>query len=269
MKYCWAECCAMFFIVAGGISVLFLAWIMVGEFLRTAGMTEPGERVINLSNGFMLSAAIALTVILWMMLTPFGYGIKWYRIQQVNGNTVHLRSIFSCYTSIKRFLQVMNLNIMLIMRKMCVLLPIAAVELTAVVIVHKIGIAQCGRNDGNAAYNLAFVLLLLLTAVLFCIYEALCIKYAAAPYIYVNSTETPPAEIIEKSKRLMECSRGYLFDVMRSFIAEIAVCLLIFPIVFIIPHMQMVYTAAIAEIIDSDSGEAGKNVNYEEQLASN
>ena len=269
MKYCWAECCAMFFIVAGGLSALVLAWVMIGEFLRTADMTEPTERIIDLSNGFMLSATIALTVILWMTLTPFEYGIKWYRIQQVNGNTVHLRSIFSCYMSIKRFLQVMNLSIMLIMRKMCVFLPILAVELTAVIIVHKIGIAQCSSNSGNAAYNLAFVLLLLLTAVLFCIYRALCIKYAAAPYIYVNDPEQPPAEIIEKSKKLMEYNSGYLFDVMRSFIAEIALCLLIFPIVFIIPHMQMIYTAAIAEIINSDSGEAGKNVNYKEHLTSN
>ena len=163
----------------------------------------------------------------------------------------------------------MNLNIMLSMRKMCVFLPVSAAELTAVVIVRKISIALGGRNSGNTAYNLAFVLLLLLTAVLFCIYRALCVKYAAAPYIYVNEPETPPSEIIEKSKKLMEYNSGYLFDVMRSFIAEIAFCLLIFPIVFIIPHIQMVYTAAIAEIINSNSGEAGKNVSYEEQFSSN
>lgn len=254
----------MFFIVAGGLSALALAWLMTEDFLRAADMAETNERMIDLSNGFMLSATIALAVILWMLLTPFEYGVKWYRLQQINGNAVHLRSIFSCYTSIKKFLQVMNLNGMLIMRKMFVSLPLFAVELAALIIVRRIG-----RAAENAAYNLAFVLLLLLTAALFCIHRALCVKYAAAPYIYVNDPDMPPADIIEKSKRLMEYKSGYIFDVMRSFVAEIAICMLIFPTVFIIPHMQMVYTAAIAEIINSDGGEADKNVNYEEQLASN
>lgn len=269
MKYCWAECCAMFFIVAGGLSALSLAWLMTEDFLRAADMAETNERMIDLSNGFMLSATVALAVILWIMLTPFEYGVKWYRLQQVNGNSVHLRSIFSCYTSIKKFLQVMNLNGMLIIRKMFVFLPLLAVELTAAFIVRFIGAAQNGENNGNAAYNLAFVLFLLLTAALFCINKALCIKYAAAPYIYVNDPDAPPSEIIEKSKKLMEYNSSYLADVMRSLITETAFCMLIFPMVFVIPHMQMIYTAAIAEIIGSDGEEADTNVNDEEQFVTN
>ena len=180
MKHCWAECCAVFFIIAGGLSALVLVWLMTEDFLRAVDIADTTDKMIDLSNKFMLSSTIALTVLLWMVLTPFEYGLKWYRIQQVNGNSVHLRSIFSCYTSIKKFLQVMNLNSMITLRKLCVFLPVAAVEAAAIYIVRQISTAA-----NSTAYNIAFVMLLFLTACLFCIFKALTVKYTAAAYIYM------------------------------------------------------------------------------------
>lgn len=266
MTRCWAECCAVFFIIAGGLSALVLAWLMLEDFLRAVDMADDTAQMIDLSNKFMLSATIALIVLLWMLLTPFEYGLKWYRIQQINGNVVHLRSIFSCYTSFKKFLQVMNLNSMLTLRKMCIFLPLAAVELAAAYIVRKIS-----ASANSVAYNIAFVFLLLLTAGLFCIYRAVCVKYTAAPYIYVIEPELPAAEIIEKSRKIMENNSNYLFETLRSMLLPMMTCLMIFPMVFIIPYMQMLYTAAIAEIINSnkETGADSKNERYEEQLTAN
>lgn len=266
MRRCWAECCAVFFITVGGLSALVLAWLMTGDFLLVTDMALSADKTVDLSNKFMLSATIALLTLLWMLVTPFEYGLKWYRMQQINGNAVPLRSIFSCYTSFGKFIQVMNLNGMLTLRKALIFIPLAAVEAAAVYMTHRIG-----RSGNAAAYSTALVFILLLTAGLFCLYKALCLKYAAAPYIYVTEPELPAAEIVEKSKRVMENNGNYLFETARSMLLLVAFCLLIFPTAFILPYMQMVYTAAIAEIINSnEKTEAdGENELYEEQLAAN
>ena len=117
-------------------------------------------------------------------------------------------------------------------------------------------------------YTASSALFLLLAAIGFCLFTVLGLKYAPVPYLYALEPDSSPKEIIAKSKRLMKYNSRYIIDTMCSVAVWLVPCILIFPMVFIVPYIQMVYTAAINEIIEQDA-EREMHTDNERQLTSN
>lgn len=255
---CWGESCAVFFIIFGELLVVALALMLAYDYL------------VNFSSADFpawLAAAITalLAVGLWLAVAPFTYGVRWYRIQQVRGNAVFARSMFSCYASLKKMLRVLKLNSMLTLRRFPVFILICGAVSAEFYMVNEAGKVM---GQDSFLYTASAALMLLLAAIGFCIFMILGIKYAPVPYLYALEPDSSPKEIISKSKRLMKDNSRYIIETMRSMTGWLVPCILIFPMVFILPYSQMVYTAAINEIIEQD----GKKENAEDnerQTASN
>lgn len=235
---CWGECCAVFFIIAGELFTVALAIMLAYYYLVKFSNSE-----------FPVWLAVAITAFLaaslWLAVAPFAYGVRWYRIQQIRGNEVFARSMFSCYASLKKMFQVFKLNSMLTLRKIPALIMIfgaAGAEL------------YLKASGGNIALS---VIAPLSAAAGLCLLIALGLKYAPVPYLYALEPDASPKELIAKSKRLMKNNYRYLIEAMLSMAGWILPCVLIFPMVFILPYTQMVYTAAINEIIGQNGTEAG------------
>lgn len=250
MRYCWGENAAIFFITAGGVSAIALAWFMAADFLKTAGIAEASRRRIDLTDGATLAVTAAALLILFIAAEPFRYGVKWYRLQQVRGNSVHAGSLFSSYGSWKRAGQIFRLDAYLFIRQLYFTAPLAFLLVLGLYLVHKIQSSGIG-----AAYGAAAVTVLLLTASVICAAAVFNCRFTAAAYLFVLDPEASPKELVEKSVRISAGKTDYLAEAALSSAKWLPACIFVFPAVFVIPYMQMIRTAALNEIIlSADEG---------------
>lgn len=253
---CWGESCAVFFIISGELlAVTFAVMLAYDYFVKFSGSDFP----------VWLAAAITalLGLGLWLAVAPFAYGVRWYRIQQIRGNAVFARSMFSCYASLKKMLQVLKLNGMLALRRLPALITVCGAVAAELYAVNKAGSVM---EQNSFLYAAAAVLVLFLAAIGFCLFIVLGLKYAPVAYLYALEPNSSPKEIIAKSKRIMKNNSRYIVETMCSMAGWLLPCILIFPMIFIVPYSQMVYTAAINEIIEQDKETGAYN---ERRLTSN
>ncbi len=244
MRKCWGESCAFFFISAGSIALAAFAWYLTADFLLTMGIID------SYTSSFMIIITFILALLLWIITVPYKYGLRWYRLQQVRGHSVHGKSVFSCYFSAKRMFQVYRLSLLLFLKRIVLLIPLAVIIGTEIYLISRIG-----SNGSSLGYNLVVVVLLMVAVILYIGYNIVNIKYAAAPYIFALGFDRPATEIINESVHFAKSKRGYMIEVLRNCALMLIPCMLIFPIIFAIPKMMMIYTAAINEIIESGFAE--------------
>jgi len=256
LRCSWGENAAMFFITMGGISAIFLTWLTAEDSLRAADLADmsSGSGFIQIVMHIVTGVSLLL---LWSMAVPFTYGVKWYRLQQIRGNSVHARSIFSCYSSWKRTAQVFKLSISLFFRRLPFTLPIAALFCGGVYLTVRI------TERGGAAAAAAVLLMFLIGICLVCAAAALNCKYAAAPYLFALDPDAPPNDLIKRSIAVSEGKGGYIAEAMMSASVWLAPCIFIFPAVFVIPYIQMTYTAVVNELIEDSESTEG-NLHAEE-----
>lgn len=245
---CWGENCAIFFITLGGLSAAVLAWLLTADFLTVTGFAGVSEKRINLSDGKILAVTAAMLVLIWLISTPFSYGVKWYRIQQVRGNSVHARSVFSCYSSFKRMGQIFRLNSVLLSKKLVFVVPAAAVLAAGIFLLNNFR----EREEKEMVFSIAAVLFLMIAAGIFCAMIIFNMKYAAVPFLFALEPDKPPVYLIEKSCRIIKGHTDYLIETLLSLAVWLVPCIIFFPAIFIFPYLQMVYTGAINELILAD-----------------
>ncbi len=242
MKRCWGECCALFFISAGTMTAtLFLGYLVMKILVE-----------MNIVEGLNSPAVIAAAVIIfavWVITVPYKYGLRWYRLQQVRGHSVHAKSVFSCYFSSKRMLQVYKLSTMLFLKKSVLLIPFLLLIGAVIVLVIKFD------ANNSIAYNLAVVILLMLSVAAYMAYTVITMKYAAAPYLFAIGHDRPARDIIKESVSFMRGKESYMITVLRSCGLMLIPCILVFPMAFAQPKVMMLYTAAINEIIENGFAE--------------
>lgn len=254
LRCCWGENTAIFFISAGGIASVALAWFMTTDFLAAFGAADPSRPRADLSNGAILAVTAIALAMLFAIAEPFRFGVKWYRLQQVRGNSVHARSIFSCYGSWKRAGQIFKLDAYLFLRRLYFTAPLAALLGSGIFLVNRIE-----TSENSVAYSAAAVLALLLAGSVICTASAMNCKYAAAEYLFVMDPDASPKKLADKSVELTRGRSDYIMEAFLSSAIWLPSCLLIFPMVFAVPYMQMINTAAVNEIITSEkSGESTK-----------
>ena len=254
---CCGELCTIFFLTVGGFAMFILACI-VSAVLLAGGSFPTDDPDFPYMKLFLICTAVF--ILLLVAATPLFYGVCWYRIQQIQGNSVHARSIFSCYTSLKKLWSVFRLNSVLIVKKLYVIVPTAGISALGFYIS---GIVEHRTGKGAAYYSL-FILAAAVTAGMLCLILVFNARYAAVPYLYVLEPGRSAAELISTSIQLMQGKKRYLSEVMLSLTGWLVPCLIIFPMIFIIPYIQMVYSAAINEIIMSGYGEGGRSVGKDD-----
>lgn len=243
---CWGESVMIFFISVGGAAAIVIAWTMTADLIGASGEAALSPNKTDLTNGAMLAATAAALLLLWGLAEPFAYGVKWYRIQQIRGNSVHARSVFSCYGSLKRVGQIYRLEAYLFVRRLYFFLPLAALLAAGIIVVDRVE-----KLNGGISYGAAAVLILLLTGCVLCAGAAINSKYAPVPYLFALEPDSSPKELVRKSAELTRDRTDYILEALFSAAGWLIPCILIFPAIFSIPYIKMVYTAAINEIIES------------------
>lgn len=230
------------FITVGGFAAFIIAWLVIiglsGSITNTGSIVRPYSTILSVIVG---------SVLLWLIYTPFSYGVKWYKIQQVRGQSVPARGIFSCYMSLSRLMKVIQLSFIITVRKLCVIIPAAAFAGAAYYIL---------ANGGNIILYCTSASFMLIAAVLLFLYLIMNIRYALVSYIYVLKPDISIKILTSESRRLLKGRIVYCLKILLSVSWLIIPCLMIFPAVFIVPYIQMVYTAMINEIIRQEESYA-------------
>jgi len=240
MRRCWGESCAIFVISAGGYTAAVFAWYLAMDFLISVNVIEKA------TDGFMLVVTAAIIVVMWIITLPYKYGVRWYRLQQVRGHSVHAKSIFSCYFSAKKMLQVYRLSIMLFLKKTVLLIPLVILIGTGIFL-----IIRFNTESDSIIYNLVVGALLTLSVVVYIVYTIINVQYAAAPYLFALGHDRPAGEIIKESVCFMRGNHAYMVAILRNCALMLIPCVMIFPMFFVLPKMMMLYTGAINEIIEN------------------
>ena len=261
MRYCWGENAAIFFITAGGAAAVALVWFMIMDLLINMEIADSSARRVDLSNGAVIAVTAVSLLILYGIAEPFRYGVKWYRLQQVRGNSVHAGSMFSCYGSWKRAGQIFRLNAYLFVKRFYFTAPLAIMFAAGIFLVNRIG-----TTGNSVAQSAAAVLVFLLTGSIICAAAAFNCRYAPVTYLFVLEPDTPPKELVKKGLKISKGKSDYLAEAILSSAICLPFCVFIFPLVFAVPYLNMVYTAAVNEIILSEQqeeavGQAGKQVS--------
>ncbi len=240
MKRCWGENCALFFISAGGITAALFAGYLVMNFFVAIGVAE------RMNEPLVLVVAAVIFLLMWIIAVPYKYGARWYRLQQARGHSVHAKSVFSCYFSSKRLMQVYKLSILLTLRKFILLIPFLLFISSALVLIIYIS-----SEGGGAGQNIAVVVLIMLAVCAYLAYTVLNMKYAAAPFLFALGHDRPARDIINESIHFMKGTQRYMIEMLRTCGIMLIPCIMFFPMVFIVPRVTMLYTAAINEIIEN------------------
>ncbi|MCH5194803.1 MAG: DUF975 family protein [Oscillospiraceae bacterium] len=229
IQYCWGESVMIFFVTAGAFSVFIIAWIIINSV---------SGAITNVYD-IILSVVMEL-ILLWLVLTPFAYGVRWYMIQQVRGESVPARGIFSCYLSLSRMFKILRLDLAITLLKLCIILPAAASAGAAYYMLTK---------GGNTLLYCAAAAFMLIFAALIVLYVIIGIRYSLISFIYVLKPDRPFKGLLAESRELMKGKIRYCVRILLSLTGSLIPCVLIFPAVFIVPYLQMVYTAMINEMI--------------------
>ena len=251
MMCCCGELCMIFFLSVGGISIFVLAFILAVNLMTRPGAVSFYPEDMLRYGWAVIAVFLAVIVLLMVAAAPFAYGTGWYRIQQIRGNSVHARSIFSCYASVKKLWQVLRINSILIIKRLYVMLPFALVSAWGFYVSDVIE----KYSDSRAAYYTVFGLAVIVTLCLICLFILYNVRYAAVMYLYVLEPGKSPSELISESKKIMHGKAGYMTEVMLSVSGWLIPCIIIFPMIFIVPYLHMTYTAAVNEIIMYENGE--------------
>lgn len=239
MKRCWGENCALFFIALGGLIVAFFAVYITVNFLVATGEIE------SITDLKALGVAAAIFLVVWVIAVPYHYGERWYRLQQIRGHSVHAKSIFSCYFSVKRLFQVYKLSTLLFLKRSVIRLPFAIL-----ICLTGYHIIKLDEVESSTGYNLAVVVLIMLAVVSFIAYTIINFKYAAVPYIFALGFDRPAKEIIKESARFTRNKLGYLIHALMNCAFMLIPCIAVFPTAFVVSRVMMIYTAVINEVIE-------------------
>lgn len=257
LKCCWGECVGEVLIVTAVLTAAILAFLIVTDTFYRVGLISFG--VSNLSDGgwkIALAASIYL-ILLYVALIPLKYGTAWFYFQEACSTTVPGSSFFSCYMHKGHIKKTLGLGLMVVARRVsAAVFPLAFIVFMTF---HAKWLLE--RDPTWAAVSLA---ILTVTGVLFVfMYIIFHMRYIFVPYLYAFDPERPAKDIIAESVRISQGSRVGILKLIYSLVPLWISCLLVFPLIFVMPYTKMTFAAAVADILSTYSSDEKRMENAE------
>lgn len=247
---CWGECVSMLLVESGIVAVLILSALLVIKFCYTYGMIDFDIDTFwkDGTLTFYIIAAV-ITAAALLFLSPLRYGVSWFCLQTAKGRTVPSSSFFSCYTNNTIFVRTIKLQLAVSARHWMLILPAAALGVGEVMLARN---ALENTKDGFA-YTVVLCCMILVMAVMLFVYLFVSLRYSLVTYIFAENPEMSVDDIIKESKECVMGKESYILEVLFSTGPWIALGLLIFPLVFVLPYIKMTFTLAAKELMERNA----------------
>lgn len=228
-KY-WAETA---FISLFSISVPILVYLLI--CILAANSAQPiyvEQSVFFLPRSpVFIAASAAIVIIAYLCSCPLYLGIRWYYSQIARGNYMPVSSVFAPYRSCDSFFRAIRIRTYIDLRRLAVLIPCAICLAAA----HKL--LKLLYPDGiTMGGNIVFALCIASAAFIFLLFT---IKYIPAGYLIAEYTDCGADEILHRSRELFSKHSELLPMLYCSFAGWIALCIFMFPILFVLPYMSL------------------------------
>lgn len=186
----------------------------------------------------------------YILTVPAIVGAMWWFIHCVRGEQNPVSSILVAYSNRRMFFKTVWLKFNIHLRK----LGITAIAALSIYAQYRV-VADAFKGGGN---NLVAVLLLfgmITLAVCMAAYWAVfTLRYTLVDYIFTLNPDLSVREIAEYSKEGMKNHMGDILRLIVSFIPQFLLCLLIFPVIFVVPYFFMARAELSNRIIEESVG---------------
>ncbi len=250
LSVCWGETTGIYFMNFGYVLLIFVIWIAIA--LLTVGITNlyslKTDGILAVKLVKIIIYTVFLLIVSYIIKIPFNFGKCWYLLQNAKGNSVQASSLFTCYTSSKRFFDTIKIEVILAIKKILFGIPLIFIGLLEIflwnIIIEKYGAVW---------YTVSTVFIILTACCLVAVYYIFTLRYRLVPYIYAQNPDRSSKEIIKNGEKMMYGRESYMIEIIMSMVKWFIPCILIFPSIFIIPYMMLVYSGAVNEIIENYS----------------
>jgi hypothetical protein len=249
---CWCECTCSLMLFAGIVAAVGLAWIVVMRYLYTFGYIGFGisEIIEKAPVGFYLVSGVAALLIA-ILLMPLKYAVCWYYAQAAEDRYVPAECFFSCYKNAKHFKQTTAMGVLVWVCKLPGLIAVAAVGFLCTVIYKN----TVKADYGTLAENIILTLLILVMVLSVIAYVTFSMRFRLVPFVYAAFPDKPVFEVIKLSTEYTKGSAVYLTQTLFSFVPWLVLCVMVFPLLYVVPYMFMTFTAAANKVIWDKAGE--------------
>ena len=170
-----------------------------------------------------------IEIIMGFLFSPIinGYIRAFYRAAY--SNTIDLRDVFY-YFNVSRYIHALSLNIRLAIRMLLPVLLCYLPLITFDIISSHIG---ADFTESTLSHNLRF-LLTVLSTVLVVLWS---IRYFTVFTVSIDNEQLTPQQVFAYNKYIMQNRSGNVIKLLVSFIPWMLLCLLVLPMLYVIPYM--------------------------------
>ncbi|MBQ7784025.1 MAG: hypothetical protein IJ368_08660 [Oscillospiraceae bacterium] len=243
LSKCWAECAFITLLHIGVVIAVYVLLLLIARFtgIHTAPSVLPE---FNSMTPVFIAVSLIVMAVAYIALSPLFLGIRWYFWQASGGTVMPVSSVFAVYSSDEQTKRCIKLRLMIDIRKL--------VLLFAAVTVAFMGISLAERLQKMWAGNIAVEVFInggcaVLVAGVMLLYIVVGMKYLPAGFLMAENPDASVSEVMELCERIVGKKYTYLLALYCSYAGWYAACLLVFPILFIIPIMYMTTAVFIRE----------------------
>lgn len=244
----WGQAAIIILVIMVIYIFFMLAEMALYYVLQGAGLAEAADYQLFPRNGWLILISVLRMILGYLVIVPALVGAKWWYLHAVRGEQNGVRSMFVCY-----------LNPHIYFKTVAMKSVVAAINLLAALPVLFCGYLVyrlmrdflSGENNQTIIVIMAFFasLLMVCLSLLFILFS---LKFALVDYLYALNPDLKIRDIIRASERVMKNCRRPLIELIFSFLVWIALCVLIFPVLFVIPYFAMSFTVCINRIIEEN-----------------
>ncbi len=246
LSNCWAEACIVSIILMSFAAIFLSAGYIIYAVLIQLGMATGSYReVIFSGNIYYIAGLIFRLIVCYIFMSPVLNGKCYCFLQAVRGQIVPINCVFSCYASRGIFFKSLKIRFQTDLRRAAVFIPVLlVVAFESDMLLHIFKNNIWGKSEILSAVGCIVIIVSLI--ILYTLFSG---RYTAVPYIFVSNPDVNSGEIIKQSLECVKENNLRLLKLKLSFVGWFALCILIFPLILVLPYYCMTLAVAINNVI--------------------
>lgn len=200
-------------------------------------------------NNILMLMVVIRVAAAFIVTFPVYTGGTWWFLHTVKGEKNELKEVYVCFSNIRIYLKSLLLSLSVCICRIIVAIP---VFITSFMTVKMLNYAYTDYGPDNGKFAVLTGCSAALMVCLLFVYFYYSMGFVLSSYIFVSNPDLNVFKCIKMSQMLMKDKKGELLKLYLSFIPWIFVCVLVFPVFFVVPYFYMSLTVFANEIIKKE-----------------
>lgn len=259
----WSRAFACLCFILFASLCFFLLWELLLQIFINVGMIgSDGEirlMMDNLVGSLMLQGGSLIIIVTlgfllfrFLLVSPLELGETMWYFSLATGSELHLGQMFSLYAGNDNFLSALLFKVGLAIRKLffavITLAPSAVAFGLAIAKTRSFAQSRVQAEESDALLLYALGAVLLIAGLI--LFVAILLRYFLAEYLFVQDPDSKASFHFSTSRRMMKGSTGRVVALFISFIPGLLLCLLIVPVMYVVPVMRASFAVLASDIMN-------------------